>query len=519
MAEILVSASTGAMNSLLKKLAAMLGTEYKLQKDVREDIEFMKDELEAMRAFLLKMSVVEDPDVQAKLRIRAVRELSYDIEDQIDKSMVLMDHEPASRTHGFKEFIDKSKNLLTKLKTQRQIAKEIKAIKKQVIEVSERFARYRVDQGTPKLQNSSIDPRVCAIYKDASDLVGIDEPVKDIIKCLIDEDELAKDLKVISIVGFGGLGKTTLANQMYRKLAAKFECRAFVSISRNPDMRSILKSLLSQICNQEYVQTDTWDENQIITTIRKLLEKTRFFIQPFDRYLIIVDDIWSIPTWEIMECAFPKKDCKSRIITTTRKIDVAHCCTSHGDLVYQIKPLSKIDYKRLFLRRIFGSDECCPSNLEEASNAILKKCGGLPLAIITTSSLLANNHTTNQWDRVQRSIGYALAENSDIEGMNKILSLSYFELPHHLRTCLLYVTIFPEDHEIPRSQRIYVVVAEHDVVESMTPSMIFLYQSLLKRTLLLQPIIHGLLVCYHQIQRSVGYPCEENIIKNILVTL
>lgn len=276
MAEILVSASTGAMNSLLKKLAAMLRNEYKLHKDVYEDIEFMKDELEAMRVFLLKMSEVEDPDVQAKLRIRAVRELSYDIEDYIDKSMVLTDHEPASRTHGFKEFIDKSKNLLTKLKTQHQIAKDIKGIKKQVIEVSERFARYKVDEETSKLQNSIVDPRVCAIFKDASDLVGIDEPVEDIIKCFTDEDELAKDLKVVSIVGFGGLGKTTLANQVYRKLAAKFECRAFVSISRNPDMRSILISLLSQICNQEYAQTDAWNENQIIFTIRKLLEKTRY---------------------------------------------------------------------------------------------------------------------------------------------------------------------------------------------------------------------------------------------------
>uniref|UniRef100_A0A0D3FSV9 Uncharacterized protein n=1 Tax=Oryza barthii TaxID=65489 RepID=A0A0D3FSV9_9ORYZ len=317
MAEILVSASTGAMNSLLKKLAAMLRYEYKLHKDVYEDIEFMKDELEAMRAFLLKMSEVEDPDVQAKLRIRAVRELSYDIEDYIDKSMVLIDHEPSSRTRGFKEFIDKSKNLLTKLKTQHQIAKDIEVIKKQVIEVSERFTRYKVDEGTSKLQNSTIDPRVCAIYKDASDLVGIHEPVEDIIKCFTYEDELAKDLKVVSIVGFGGLGKTTLANQVYRKLAAKFECRAFVSISRNPDMRKHFE-----------IFTDAWDENQIISTIRKLLEK----------------------------------------------------------------------------KRIFDSEENCPSHLVEASNAILRKCGGLPLAIITTSSLLANKNKTDQWDRIQRSI-------------------------------------------------------------------------------------------------------------------
>lgn len=186
----------------------------------------------------------------------------------------------------------------------------------------------------------------------------------------------------------------------------------------------------------------------------------RFFVQLFDRYLIIVDDIWSIPTWEIIECAFPKEDCKSRIITTTRKIDVAQRCASQGDLVYRMKPLSSIDSKRLFLKRIFDSEENCPSHLVEASNAILKKCGGLPLAIITTSSLLANKNTTDQWDRIQRSIGYALAENSDFKGMHKILSLSYFDLPHHLKTCLLFLTIFPEDFRIPRMHLIDRWIAE-----------------------------------------------------------
>jgi adenylylsulfate kinase-like enzyme len=54
-------------------------------------------------------------------------------------------------------------------------------------------------------------------------------------------------LMVLSIVGFGGLGKTTLANEIYRKLEGKFQCRAFVSASQKPNVRKILRTILSQV--------------------------------------------------------------------------------------------------------------------------------------------------------------------------------------------------------------------------------------------------------------------------------
>jgi hypothetical protein len=139
---------------------------------------------------------------------------------------------------------------------------------------------------------------------------------------------------------------------------------------------------------------------------------------------------------------------------TTRKVDVAKSCSpSNEDLVYEMKLLSESDSKKLFFKRIFGCEESCPDSLKEASDDILKKCRGLPLAINAISSLLATTRETKEeWDRVRDSIRSSKAKSDIIETMNYILSLSYFDLPHHLRSCLLYLALFPEDKSITRKR-------------------------------------------------------------------
>lgn len=186
----------------------------------------------------------------------------------------------------------------------------------------------------------------------------------------------------------------------------------------------------------------------------------------YNRYLIVIDDLWDVPTWNIIKCAFYQNNCGSRIITTTRKADVAKaCCSSSSDHMYQMKPLDVVDSERLFLKRIFGSEEC-PPYLKEASNEILRKCGGLPLAIITLSSFLASKALTlDQWNTVANSICYTLENNHDIEAMRKILSISYVDLPQHLKTCLLYLSIFPEDYTIKRRRLIIRWIAEGFIQE------------------------------------------------------
>ncbi|OEL19615.1 hypothetical protein BAE44_0019366 [Dichanthelium oligosanthes] len=81
--------------------------------------------------------------------------------------------------------------------------------------------------------------------------------------------------------------------------------------------------------------------------------------QPYmTMYLIVIDDVWKEETWRIINYALVKNSKHSRIITTTRMYDVAEaCCSSEGDVVHKMKPLDYEDSKRLFLNRVFGSEE------------------------------------------------------------------------------------------------------------------------------------------------------------------
>jgi len=127
-----------------------------------------------------------------------------------------------------------------------------------------------------------------------------------------------------------------------------------------------------------------------------------------------------------------------------------------------MKPLDKQDSRRLFFDRIFGSEDACPGELKEVSTQILRKCGGLPLAIIVISSLLASQEAKvkEYWEYVQRSMGSNVGTERSLEVMRQTLNFSYRDLPPHLKTCFLYLDAYPEDCVIWRDDLVRQWVAE-----------------------------------------------------------
>uniref|UniRef100_A0A0E0BR82 AAA+ ATPase domain-containing protein n=1 Tax=Oryza glumipatula TaxID=40148 RepID=A0A0E0BR82_9ORYZ len=458
-----VSVATGVMGSLLAKLSALLGEEHGLLKGVKGDIRFLRDELSTMNVFLTKMASVEDSlDVQVKDWRNKVRELSFDIEDCIDLFMHKL-----NRGDDKVNIVLKMAKKIRMLWSRHQIANQIQELKARVKEESDRRLRYYFSECNAHVDGTKIDPRLPALYVEEEKLVGIHGPMEEIIELLMKEDGSGQKLKVVSIVGFGGLGKTTLANQVYNKIKDQFDCSAFISVSQSPNIKKILFDMLKDVTSR-----DNSDDDKQIKVVgvkedksddeRQLIDKLRVFLEN-KRYFIIVDDIWSASAWEHVRLALPENSLCSRIITTTRNVNVAKsCCSGFQGSVYNIQPLNEQDSKKLFLKRLFHSDSNFPTHLEEVSHAIIKKCHGFPLAIICLASLLASKcDTKDQWEQVHNSLSSAFSS----QWMSDILLLSYYDLPYHLKTCLLYLSVFPEDYKIDRDELIWRWIAEGFITE------------------------------------------------------
>uniref|UniRef100_K3ZH48 NB-ARC domain-containing protein n=1 Tax=Setaria italica TaxID=4555 RepID=K3ZH48_SETIT len=442
----------GAVGSVIGKLGELLQAEYKLQKGLPQQIESLKHELESAQTALSKVGEVrpEQLDPQVRLWASEVREASYDMEDILDTCLVsILDVDaPADNKSGLlKRLLKNIADFLKKSKPRHTIAGAIEDMKKRLQEVADRRNRFSVAVALPSPATKP-DPRLADMHKEAKQLIGIDNPRAELIAMLLpdlknkkrkamllpafgDSDvsggsRSSRKMKIVSVVGVGGLGKTTLAKAVYDELQSQYDCGAFLSIGREPDLAQVLINILQHLDINKY------------TAIHNL--STTF------------------TNWRLQrEHPFVNNDTGSIVITTTRNRDVAS-----REEVYELCTLSPYHSEKLFKTRLFGVNGEYPANHPaEASENILKKCGGIPLAIITMASLLVGK-SREDWFDVCNSPGFYRGNkgNQQVDDTEWILSLSYYDMPSYLRTCLLYLSVYPEDYEIDKHSLIWKWIAE-----------------------------------------------------------
>ncbi|CAL5415992.1 unnamed protein product [Camellia sinensis] len=451
-----------AVSSVIQYLAPLLTGEVELLKGVRKEIVSIKAELERIHSFLEDgESRAEKEDKGVKTWVKQVREVSYRIEDVIDKHILLV----LPKQLGLVGSLFKVTQMITKLKPRHEIASQIQDIKTTIREIQEGAVRYGFSTSTSSEHSSTStssitkdnlwrDPRLASLFIGDDEVVGIESPKYELISRLVDQNQSQR--AVISVVGMGGIGKTTLAKKVYdnQEVVAHFNCKAWITVSQSYKPEELLKKLIEQLSGI-YVLPDEGIESLIVKLRGYLSEK---------RYVIVFDDVWEIDFWGSIRHALPKNSDGSRVIITTRSEQVATFCKETSvDHVHELEALSEEKAWELFCKKAFQLDfeGHCPPELEEVSHAIVRKCQGLPLAIAAIGGLLSTkNKGIAEWQKFYGSMHTELERNPNLTSIRKILLFSYNDLPLYLKSCFLYFGIMPEDYSIRCGRLLRLWIAE-----------------------------------------------------------
>ncbi|XP_042048136.1 late blight resistance protein R1-A-like [Salvia splendens] len=257
-----------------------------------------------------------------------------------------------------------------------------------------------------------------------------------------------RDLQIIPIVGMGGSGKTTLAINICqdRLIKEHFHVSAWAAISQEYNNQEMLIDILGQL-------NKVVGQNLGVDGLGEILYKHLFG----RRYLIVLDDMWSIEAWDGIRRFLPDNKNGSRIVVTTRLSNLASNLSNSKNL--EMSLLNEVDSWDMLSKTVFG-EEGCPPELEEIGKRIGKSCKGLPLSIAVIGGLLAkSNHTREFWESIEENLS-SIVNSEDDEWCLRILHMSYKQLPVYLKPCFLYLGVFSEDKVILRSTLIKLWVAE-----------------------------------------------------------
>ncbi|XP_031127733.1 putative late blight resistance protein homolog R1B-17 [Ipomoea triloba] len=276
-------------------------------------------------------------------------------------------------------------------------------------------------------------------------IVGFKKEEKTIIKHLI---RGSKEREVILITGMGGLGKTTLARRVYKEKAVvnHFHKRAWCTVSQEYDCKDLLNKIYNQVCSKVAE-----------TEIDSVAEKLRKSLMGL-RYLIMLDDIWSVKVWEELNIVFPSCDNGSRIILTSRQESVV------SDAKLICLPFFTIDESWKLLEVKLFKGKGCPKELENVGREISNKCKELPLTVGLIAGLLEKVTKSEQmWREFLLTLNSHVTFADGIQS-NDAIELSYMYLSDHLKPCLLYFASFLEDERIEVSKLIELWISEGFII-------------------------------------------------------
>ncbi|XWS73826.1 hypothetical protein CRYUN_Cryun02cG0162800 [Craigia yunnanensis] len=391
--------ASGSADLVIAKLISLLQNEASSLRRVPEEIKEMKLLLQSMGSFLLDADHKAGPNSQSqKDWVKNVRDLAYEAEDTIDEFTYHESKRQQWRGNNFKRH---------------EVAAKLQDINKRMKNITERAHQFGVQQLEVR-DTSRYDPNwknrlseSSLFFKDA-DLVGIKKAQHELLGWLMDEEPRRT---VISVVGMGGSGKTTLVANTFNKQSVKqhFDFCTWITVSQQYAIEELFRSMVKEV----YKQTNEEVPMNVDTmTYRVLVETLVQYLQP-RRYLNVLDDVWSTQFWQEINIALPEGTCGSRIMFTTRREDVAPLQFGIVSYIHLIQPLRKDEAWELFCKKAFPKElGGCPPYLDPLGRKLVEKPEGLPLAIVALGGLMSSKKSIADWRRVHDNLNWELSNNA-----------------------------------------------------------------------------------------------------------
>ncbi|RCV44455.1 hypothetical protein SETIT_9G375200v2 [Setaria italica] len=423
---------------------------------------FLKDDLQRLHGFLNDADTKRrSGNANATICIRQIRDATYEAENVLQVVDYMKKRNMLKK--GFVGAISRYARLPSDLITLHKVGNEIQRIRRRVSEIFESPRNLEfLNRGNTELGNFHVDDESLQDHGlvlqnfEAVTAIGFDNEQKEIVEKLTEKDN---KLSVVSIVGMGGAGKTTLARKICSsdKIKQHFDAIAWVTVSQKFEVVDLLKDIMKQI-------TRGRDDGREVGQMEEIALRNK--IQAFlteKRYLVVLDDVWTTNTWNQinrMVKVFPDLNNGCRVMLTTRRIDVAN----HIEMPTFVHQLKLLDGEKSW--ELFSMKALPPyrrsliqniDEFEEIGRKLARKCKGLPLALAVLGGYLSRNLNLEAWSDILQ--GWTSTENGQM--MGAILARSYSDLPnHYIKSCFLYLAVFPEDYSISVSDLIKLWIAE-----------------------------------------------------------